>query len=175
MPSQEEQIHDLAKTTNLCLSCGFCCQGLIFGRAALRSDELAVAVEYGLPYFAIDKCDYGFVLPCHLYQNGRCLIYSNRPHACRRYRCHLLKRLATGEICLENGLLIVDQANRLKDSINEKIANFENGRNFRQSVNIFLDLYCKNPMAFGGSGDKILREVESFYAMLHQYFEQRAV
>lgn len=175
MPSQEEQIHDLAKTTKLCLSCGFCCQGLIFGRAALRSDELAVAVEYGLPYFAIGKCDYGFALPCHLYQNGRCLIYSNRPHACRRYRCHLLKRLATGEICLENGLLIVDQANRLKDSINEKIANFENGRNFRQSVNIFLDLYCKNPMAFGGSGDKILREVESFYAMLHQYFEQRAV
>jgi len=57
----------------------FLLPGLIFGRAALRFDELATAVEYGLPYFAIGKCDYGFALPCHLYQNGRCLIYSNRP------------------------------------------------------------------------------------------------
>jgi len=174
MPSQEEQMQDL-ETTKLCLSCGFCCQGLIFGRAALRSDELATAVQYGLPYFTIIKRNYGFTLPCHSYQNGRCLIYSNRPHACRRYRCHLLKRLATGEINLQNGLLIVDHAKGLKDSIDKKIANFENGRNFRQKVNNFLDLYCRNPAAFGVSGDEILKEVKSFYAILHQYFEQRVV
>jgi hypothetical protein len=58
MLSQEEQMQDL-DTTKLCLSCGFCCQGLIFGRAALRSDELATAVQYGLPYFTISKRDYG--------------------------------------------------------------------------------------------------------------------
>ena len=106
-------------------------------------------MQYGLPYFTIVKRDYGFGLPCHLYQNGRCLIYSNSPHACRRYRCHLLKRLATGEINLQNGLLIVDHAKGLKDSIDKKIANFENSRNFRQKVNLFWICTAEIPLLLG--------------------------
>jgi Fe-S-cluster containining protein len=173
--SKGEEMHDLAKTAKLCLACGFCCQGLISGRAALQSDEIARAVKYGLPYFTIQKCDYGFSLPCRLYQNGRCQIYSNRPRACRRYECRLQKRLAAGDIELEKCLAIVDQANDLKDSINRKISNSKNTRNFRQVVNRLLDLNCRNPMTFEESAGDILKEIDSFFGVLQQHFEHRAV
>jgi hypothetical protein len=72
-------------------------------------------------------------------------------------------------------MLIVDHAKGLKDSIDKRIANFENSKNVRQKMNLFFGFGCRNPAAFRVSGDEILKEVKSFYAILHQYFEQRAI
>jgi hypothetical protein len=93
--------------------------------------------------------------------------------ACKRYRCNLLKRLINGEINLEESKLIVFQVKNLMDSINEQMINVEPSGDFRQRIVKFLDLQCRNPMICRDPS-ALLKDIESFYIILHRYIETRA-
>lgn len=168
-----ENGHIESKGSELCLSCGLCCKGAVFNRASLKSDEIELANDCGLHYFAAGKGEFSFCLPCNLYQNNKCSIYLNRPAACRRYRCDLLKRLANGDIDLEESEIIIFQAKSLMDSINKQMINTEQSGNFRQRIIKLLDLQYKNPMIYKDS-NALLKDIESFYVILHRYIEKRA-
>lgn len=165
--------HIESKGSELCLYCGLCCRGVIFNRAALKPDEIRPAKDYGLHYFTAGNGEYAFRLPCRLYQNNKCSIYLNRLNACKRYRCNLLKRLINGEIGLEESKLIVFQVKSLMDSINKQMINVEPSGDFRQRIVKFLDLQCRNPMVCKDPS-ALLKDIESFYIILHRYIEKRA-
>lgn len=173
MSGISENGHIELNGSELCLSCGLCCKGAIFNRAALRPDEIEPAKDYGLHYFEAGKGEYSFRLPCNLYQNNKCSIYLNRPAACRRYRCDLLKRLANGDIDLEESEIIIFQAKSLMDSINKQMVDIETSGDFRQRIIKLLDLQYKNPMIYKDS-NALLKDIESFYIILHCYIEKRA-
>lgn len=147
MSSTRVNGHIESKGSELCLYCGLCCRGVIFNRAALEPSEIKPAKDYGLRYFKANKGEYAFRLPCCLYQNDKCSIYLNRLNACKRYRCSLLKRLINGDIDLEESKLIV--------------------------VVKFLDMQCRNPMVCRDPSS-LLKDIESFYIILHRYIEKRA-
>ncbi len=173
MSSARVNGHIEPKASELCLYCGLCCRGVIFNRAALEPDEIKPAKNYGLHYFTANKGEYAFRLPCHLYQNNRCSIYSNRLSACKRYRCNLLKRLINGDIDLEESKLIVFQVKSLMNSINRQMSNVEPSGDFRQRIVKFLDMQCRNPMVCRDPS-ALLKDIESFYIILHRYIEERA-
>ena len=74
--------------SQLCQSCGFCCDGSLFHRARLLPEEVEPAKKKGLRVFQ----DVGFEQPCPKLENRACTIYDERPTVCRKFACKLLVR-----------------------------------------------------------------------------------
>jgi Fe-S-cluster containining protein len=104
--------HDLA---TLCQSCGLCCDGSLFGRAALEADELAYAKTR---LRVIDGAN-GFEQPCVALaaRDGTprraCSIYPERPRSCRRFTCRLYERHRREGGAIEARLAVVRRLREL--------------------------------------------------------------
>jgi Fe-S-cluster containining protein len=98
-----------AAATDLCRSCGLCCNGALFDRAPLQPEEREPARALGLRVTESDGAPY-FLQPCTAFGGSVCTVYPNRPAACRRFRCLLLKALERGETSLEAALRTVTKA-----------------------------------------------------------------
>ncbi len=75
--------------TELCLACGLCCDGSLFGLVPLRDAEVAVARRHGLVLLH----DRMLVQPCGALGSGArrpCAIHAERPASCRAFECRLL-------------------------------------------------------------------------------------
>jgi len=81
-----------AELALLCQSCGFCCDGSLFGRVDLEPEEVAPARANRLHVVR----DRSFEQPCTALRSdagqSSCSIYEQRPHACRRFSCRLHER-----------------------------------------------------------------------------------
>lgn len=113
----------------VCITCGFCCDGTLFGHAVLKPEEkgnLPLLIEQRV--FTVGEKDF-FLLPC-LYFAGRCTIYENkRADVCGSYRCRLLGDLASGILQTGEALEIVQRARLLRNDITEAYKAFSgNGK-----------------------------------------------
>lgn len=74
----------------LCLACGLCCDGSLFGRVGLEPGEVAGARARGLVVLSDGRA---FDQPCRALdesERGRaCAAYGERPASCRRFVCRL--------------------------------------------------------------------------------------
>jgi len=86
---------------SLCLSCGLCCDGVLFSSVicstateARRMKELGSPIESheGLAIFP---------QPCAHLHGTRCRVYAERPGRCRQFECELLKAVRRGEATAE--------------------------------------------------------------------------
>lgn len=119
----------------ICVTCGFCCDGTLFLHACLNPGErgsLPDKIEQN-SFTEKDK-DY-FRLPCQ-YFSGKCTIYDRkRADVCSSYRCQLLKDFAEGEVTLSEVLKIVREAMSMRAEIFEECARItgnSSDKNFRQ-------------------------------------------
>lgn len=179
LPNMDEKEHNEAYSSELCLSCGICCKGLLFNRAALKPDEIEMAKDVMLQYFPSGDGKSAFRLPCP-FQEERCSIYKNRFEACRRYRCDLLKRAANGELNSAESKWIVTKIKNIMSSISLRMASIEQlninsgpNEDFRQRIIKTLDFQCRNPMICKDTGT-LLRDTEEFLILLHDYIDKRA-
>jgi Fe-S-cluster containining protein len=88
-----------ADLVTLCQACGLCCDGSLFGRAALEPAERAAARKNRLR--VLDDAR-GFEQPCSALAavetaagavpRRSCSIYAERPVSCRRFTCRLYER-----------------------------------------------------------------------------------
>ncbi len=112
----------------VCLTCGFCCDGTLFGHAVLKAGEkgsLPALIEKNV--FMIEGKDY-FRLPC-LYFDGKCTIYgSSRADVCGSYRCRLLGDMAEGRIRQGEAHEIVRRARLMREEIREAYKSFSGKR-----------------------------------------------
>jgi hypothetical protein len=108
----------------VCLSCGLCCDGTLFGHAVLKPGEkgnLPSLIEQRV--FMIGEKDY-FRLTC-LYFLGRCTIYSSkRADVCGSFRCRLLSEMSEGRISFEKALEIIKGAVIMRNSLQEEYRSF---------------------------------------------------
>ena len=108
----------------VCVTCGLCCDGTLFGHAELNPGEkgqLPDLIEQNV--FMIGEKDY-FRLPC-LYFSGRCTIYeSNRAFVCGSFRCRLLSDMADGKVSPEDALETVREARLMRTGIQEAYKSF---------------------------------------------------
>jgi hypothetical protein len=97
--------------STLCLQCGLCCDGTLFGFAWLDDDETARARALGLPVEQrVDKqgrTRWSFPQPCVRHQDGCCTIYDEQPRRCARYTCRLLDGYVEGSRSFDDCLGVV--------------------------------------------------------------------
>jgi Fe-S-cluster containining protein len=88
-------------STNLCLSCGLCCDGTLIGFVRLDHDEMPALKKI---MEIEDEGGEGFFLhPCDKYCDG-CTIYSERPKQCASFNCGLLKSVEQKELEFDTAL-----------------------------------------------------------------------
>jgi hypothetical protein len=122
---------------NICVMCGFCCDGTLFLHACLEPGERGTGF---LPFwiqensFTESDKDY-FRLPCH-YFSEKCTIYDRkRAYVCGSFRCQLLKDFAEGKIFVSDAAEIVREAMQIRKELLDQYKNISgNSRdtNFRQ-------------------------------------------
>ena len=105
-------------SSNICLSCGLCCDGSLIGFVQVENEEVSslsklMEIE--------DSKDCGvFLQPCSNYCDG-CSIYANRPKQCASFKCGLLKSLEQKEIDFDVAIESISQVKQKKIDLEEKI------------------------------------------------------
>ena len=97
----------------LCLSCGLCCNGVLFKDVELQpGDDAKQLAALGLPLTHPKSPSLNpkskFPQPCAaLCSDNRCRIYAERPARCRDFECALFKSVAAGQTELPAALRAV--------------------------------------------------------------------
>jgi len=102
---------------DLCLACGLCCNGAIFGDVRLQPGDPALllarlAAEVGAPPRRATRPPQRYRQPCVFFDGCRCRIYAERPGHCRKFDCLLLQSLQAGETTLAAARRTVHRARR---------------------------------------------------------------
>ena len=139
MPESEQEI---------CLACGFCCDGTLFDNAKLRPGERGTLPELmEANYLKTGEKEY-FRLPCP-YFNGKCTIYNKKKaEICSLYRCQLLMDFAKKGISKEEALNIIHNVKILKKEITSlagQIPGLNETILFREILQKLFDLKEKVP------------------------------
>jgi uncharacterized protein len=90
----------------LCLSCGLCCNGVIFADVQLqRGDNSERLHKLGVLKRNATK----FPQPCAMHDGCRCGIYKDRTQYCRQFECLLLKNAQEGRTNETDALRVIKE------------------------------------------------------------------
>jgi uncharacterized protein len=112
----------------LCLTCGLCCNGVIFADVQLkRGDGAERLQELGLRLKQIRSrqneeprpVQWKFSQPCAAFDGCHCRIYADRPKHCRAFDCALLKSVNEGEVKVSDALLSIEKARRRAEKVRQ--------------------------------------------------------
>lgn len=108
----------MSDSLNICLPCGFCCDGTLVGHVQLGREELPVLKEL---MEIEDVNDKGFFLqPCNNYCEG-CNIYSKRPKQCASFNCGLLKSVEQEELDFDSAVETIHAVKQKKIALEKKL------------------------------------------------------
>ena len=135
----------MSLSQSLCLACGLCCDGTLFSSVPLRpNDELGALKTAGVSIVS-DGDPNMFTQPCAAHKNCACIIYANRPHDCRAYKCELLKRFERDEISHESALEIINKIISLKNEVNALALAASTDMQSKEDVTLLMKRWWKNP------------------------------
>lgn len=102
---------------SICVGCGMCCDGTLFSRASVTSNDDPVSlVSLGFITKG-DETDRWFIQPCQAFGDGHCQVYDQRPQTCRRFRCALLVEHEDNALPAAEALRVIRQAADLRDRV----------------------------------------------------------
>jgi Fe-S-cluster containining protein len=137
-----------SKGVELCLSCGFCCKGiLLFNRVTLETDETELVSQLGLtPYQK--KGDHDVLgLPCPYFNDGKCSVYAQRPRKCKDYQCKLLKGYLQGTISFGESIEFVRKAISLMEAIYQYMGGVDPSKSIWKQIRNFLELQARSEIS----------------------------
>jgi hypothetical protein len=91
---------------SLCLACGLCCDGTLFYGVPVSEDEAKALAGRVRIDAACSQLLQGCVA---LGGDLRCSVYEDRPQACRRFRCTVLRALEAGQLTSEEAHAAIDE------------------------------------------------------------------
>ena len=104
---------------NICIHCGFCCDGTLFNHAKIKANEPIAA---GFVFEIIPGQKRAFKQPCPYYRNNICFIYKTRPYVvCESFRCKLLRSVISETVSYTDAIKIIDEVIALKTKIEQQI------------------------------------------------------
>lgn len=98
--------------SDICVSCGLCCNGALFDYGELEEQEWEQASLAGLSVSRVNERP-RFQIPCTRLVDKVCTVYEARPGTCRAYRCQLLKRFDAGELTAPDASGKIEEAQAL--------------------------------------------------------------
>jgi hypothetical protein len=155
--------------SDLCISCGLCCRGVLHNSALVEKYEINKVRKLGLSYFKKTSDKSAFKLPCVLFIGNKCSIYySSRPSTCVNYRCKLLKRLLNGEINISESKQVVSKTKNLVGSIESQlpINDFSDGLWLRISAKVSQI----NILPYDASNIEFMMACAKLRILLQKYF-----
>src|SRR5579863_1742874 len=105
--------------SEICLNCGFCCDGTLFPNAVSGPGETAESfIAIGLtPTEGSPGEKSGFSLPCPHFA-GLCTIYASpRPWICGAFRCRLLRSVERGKYTVTQAQQIVHETKAMRETL----------------------------------------------------------
>jgi len=104
--------------TNICLPCGFCCDGTLIGYVQLDKDELPILRE--LMDIEEENGEGFFLQPCSKHCDV-CTIYAKRSKKCNEFNCGLLKSVEQKDCDFASAIEIINVIKLQKNAIEEKL------------------------------------------------------
>ena len=113
----------MSDPTNICLSCGLCCDGTLIGFVQLESEELSSVRKL----MEIEETEENgmFFLPCNKLGCNGCNIYSQRPKACRNFECGVLKSVEKKELSFDKATEVIAVVKQKKIAIEKHVATLQ--------------------------------------------------
>lgn len=112
---------DNSVASRLCLSCGLCCNGVLFGDVRVEEeDKPEKLLRLGLPLQRTEGT-WHFDQPCSAHGCAGCGIYEDRPAYCAEFNCALLQDVLRGRRDEEEAGRIIDRAKGLAESVDEML------------------------------------------------------
>lgn len=103
--------------TDLCSSCGLCCDGTLFHTVRIGPDDDPSPLRaYGL-HLTRRKGQAWLKQPCPAHQSCSCAIYTQRPARCRLFVCRQLEAVQEGLRSEEEALACIEQACAWRDRL----------------------------------------------------------
>jgi Fe-S-cluster containining protein len=113
---------ETSAASRLCLSCGMCCNGVLFEIVKLQPEDSIRELEKLGMKVNRKKTEPYFKQPCSFLNDCTCTIYTQRPTRCRGFECSQLKQLALGEITELEAQAKINEARRQVDQIKIMLA-----------------------------------------------------
>lgn len=161
----------LDECQNLCVRCGFCCDGTIFKKVQLEEQDDAGK----LPLFQITSVqgDFFFQQPCFAFDQIRgCRIYHIRPIKCRNFSCKLLSQLKNQELTFKKAMALTERTRQLKIALFKEAARHHIDKKFFLNTRMLVD-HIESDLPSRDRehiyGDARVRCAD-FSAYLHKYF-----
>jgi Fe-S-cluster containining protein len=99
----------MASSANICVGCGLCCDGHLFGFVPIKPEEQDNCAALGLEVEQVPDAHLRFHQPCPRFGDGGCTVYDRRPSICRSFRCLLLKDHDAGRISTQEAEAVIAQ------------------------------------------------------------------
>lgn len=137
MSAPIESNHAESSVDGLCLACGLCCNGAIFGDVKVQPDEpverlraLGLRLTPARPVKrsplagTTPPSSSAFKLrqPCCAHAHGECRIYPERPRYCREFECALFKSVQNGKTSRKAAFDIIHTAAQQVDKVRGLLA-----------------------------------------------------
>ena len=143
----------------LCLSCGLCCNGVLFADVRLQpKDNLEELHRLGLPVRVVGGKG-RFAQPCTALDGCRCGIYTDRPQYCRRFECFLLKRALAGEISYESALVLINKTRTQVEKVKRLLVKLDDRDKHLPLRRRFQRQATKLPYAFDKKNATVFSEL----------------
>jgi len=161
----------MSESLNICLSCGFCCNGTTIGFVMLDSEELS---EIRALMDIEEEDEKGFILqPCNSFGCNGCNIYAQRPKHCDEYRCEILKSVENKELDFDAATKVINAVGQKKVAIEKHLATLDfelKSRSFYFKVLELKKLLCKDELSLSQSHKELMSDIEEMDKLLSKYF-----
>lgn len=167
----------------LCLACGLCCDGTLFGHVRLRrGDEVKKLKALGLPV-AVTRTQPPLVYarqPCAaLCIDRTCRLYADRPGQCRTFECGVFKAAQAGRIPFSAARRTVQRARQNAAEIRRLLRALGDAEESRPLTERFLRAQRRMEAggadaAAAGSFAELGLAMHRFNLLVHEKFHVRA-
>lgn len=103
-----------------------CCDGTLYLYVALTDEDILRLKKHQQVKLTGKHEHPSFAVPCAFHDGKGCGVYADRPDACRRYFCGLLRAVERDELTDDEALLVIEEAHALVEIVKEYVA-FEPG------------------------------------------------